>query len=301
MGKRLLLQPRGAAAAAGRRRRAGQHGQGHARAEGPQRRARAPDRRADHHQRRRVDRARDRARRPVQEHGRPARARGRQQDQRPHRRRHDDRHAAGPGDRARGHARARRRAPTRCSCGAGSSRRPSCWSAELRRMARPVEGRDDARPRGDDRRQGGRGDRRGRGRRARPRRPRGRRDDRGERRARHRGATSATGMLVENGWVSPYMVRDQERMETVFEDPHILMTNKPISHPNDLLPTLDLVMKDPRPLVDPGREGRRRRARHARRQQPAPHDRGGGGARARVRAPAHPAPRRPRRLHRRRW
>jgi chaperonin GroEL len=56
-------------------------------------------------------------------------------------------------------------------------------------------------------------------------------------------------MLVENGWVSPYMVRDTERMETVFEDPHILMTNKPISHPNDLLPALDQVMKDPRPLV----------------------------------------------------
>ena len=51
---------------------------------------------------------------------------------------------------------------------------------------------------------------------------------------------------------------------------------------------------------DPGREGRRRRARHARRQQPAPHDRGGRRARARVRAPPHPAPRRPRRVHRRR-
>jgi chaperonin GroEL len=57
------------------------------------------------------------------------------------------------------------------------------------------------------------------------------------------------GMHVENGWVSPYMVRDTERMETVFEDPHILMTNAGISHPQDLLPTLDLVMKDPRPLV----------------------------------------------------
>jgi len=57
------------------------------------------------------------------------------------------------------------------------------------------------------------------------------------------------GMHVENGWVSPYMVRDTERMETVFENPHILMTNAGISHPQDLLPTLDLVMKDPRPLV----------------------------------------------------
>jgi chaperonin GroEL len=57
------------------------------------------------------------------------------------------------------------------------------------------------------------------------------------------------GMHVENGWVSPYMVRDRARMETVFEDPYILMTDKPISHPHDLLPTLDQVMKAPRPLV----------------------------------------------------
>jgi chaperonin GroEL len=57
------------------------------------------------------------------------------------------------------------------------------------------------------------------------------------------------GMHVENGWISPYMVRDRTRMETVLEDPYILMTSKPISHPQDLLPTLDLVMKAPRPLV----------------------------------------------------
>jgi chaperonin GroEL len=57
------------------------------------------------------------------------------------------------------------------------------------------------------------------------------------------------GMVVENGWLSPYMVRDTVRMETVFEDPYILMTNKPIKHPNDLLPALDVVMKSPRPLV----------------------------------------------------
>jgi chaperonin GroEL len=57
------------------------------------------------------------------------------------------------------------------------------------------------------------------------------------------------GMHVENGWISPYMVRDPERMETVFENPHIFMTNKPLSHPNDLLPVLDLVARDQRPLV----------------------------------------------------
>jgi chaperonin GroEL len=57
------------------------------------------------------------------------------------------------------------------------------------------------------------------------------------------------GMHVENGWVSPYMAHDKQRMETVFEDPMILMTNKPITHPQDLLPALDLVMKARRPLV----------------------------------------------------
>src|SRR4051794_23269563 len=59
----------------------------------------------------------------------------------------------------------------------------------------------------------------------------------------------AEGVVVENGWVSPYMVRARDRMETVFEDPLILMTTKPVSHPNDLLPTLDVVMKAGRPLV----------------------------------------------------
>jgi chaperonin GroEL len=57
------------------------------------------------------------------------------------------------------------------------------------------------------------------------------------------------GMHVENGWVSPYLIADRERMETVFEDPYILMTDRPISHARDLLPTLDAVMKAPRPLV----------------------------------------------------
>ncbi|MDX6658864.1 MAG: chaperonin GroEL [Solirubrobacteraceae bacterium] len=57
------------------------------------------------------------------------------------------------------------------------------------------------------------------------------------------------GMHVENGHVSPYLVRDLNRMETVFEDPYILLTNKPISHVRDLMPTLDALMKSPRPLV----------------------------------------------------
>ena len=57
------------------------------------------------------------------------------------------------------------------------------------------------------------------------------------------------GMLVENGFVSPYMARDQQRMETVFENPYILMTTKPINHPQELMPAIGQVMSSPRPLV----------------------------------------------------
>jgi len=57
------------------------------------------------------------------------------------------------------------------------------------------------------------------------------------------------GMLVENGFISPYMAADQTRMETVYENPYILLTNKPISRVQDLMATLDQVMKSPRPLV----------------------------------------------------
>jgi chaperonin GroEL len=38
-------------------------------------------------------------------------------------------------------------------------------------------------------------------------------------------------------------------METVFENPYILMTTKPITHPQDLMPAIGQVMQDPRPLV----------------------------------------------------
>jgi chaperonin GroEL len=57
------------------------------------------------------------------------------------------------------------------------------------------------------------------------------------------------GMVVENGFVSPYMARDQQRMETVFENPYILMTTKPITHVQDLMPAIGQVMQSPRPLV----------------------------------------------------
>ena len=57
------------------------------------------------------------------------------------------------------------------------------------------------------------------------------------------------GMHVENGHFSPYLIQDEQRMETVFDDPYILLTNKPIAHVAGLMPTLDAVMRAPRPLV----------------------------------------------------
>jgi chaperonin GroEL len=59
----------------------------------------------------------------------------------------------------------------------------------------------------------------------------------------------AEGMVIENGFVSPYMARDQHRMETVSENPYILMTTKPINHPQDLMPAIGQVMQSPRPLL----------------------------------------------------
>ncbi|HET9124970.1 MAG TPA: chaperonin GroEL [Solirubrobacteraceae bacterium] len=57
------------------------------------------------------------------------------------------------------------------------------------------------------------------------------------------------GMQVENGHFSPYLIQDTERMETVFEDPYILLTSYPVSHIQDLMPALDAVMRSPKPLL----------------------------------------------------
>ena len=229
--------------------------------EGAQRRAGAARRRADDHQRRRHDRARDRAHQPVQEHGRAARARGRQQDVRPdratarRRRRCSRRRSC-----AKACARSTR-ARTRCCCERGieeAHRAPS--SAELQRVARPVEGRDELEhvatiAAKEDEVIGA----------SSPRRSTASAPRASSRSRRPTSPASPSrfveGMVVENGWLSPYMVRDPHRMETVFENPLVLMTNKPIKHPNDLLPILDAVMQEPAAAGHPGRDGRGRRAR----------------------------------------
>lgn len=47
------------------------------------------------------------------------------------------------------------------------------------------------------------------------------------------------GMQFDKGYVSPYMITDTERMEAVFEDAHILITDKKISSIQEILPLLE--------------------------------------------------------------
>jgi chaperonin GroEL len=57
------------------------------------------------------------------------------------------------------------------------------------------------------------------------------------------------GMQFDKGYVSPYMVTDQERMEAVLEDPYILIANQKISSVRDVLPVLEQVIQSGRPIL----------------------------------------------------
>ncbi|MEE9277920.1 MAG: chaperonin GroEL [Dehalococcoidia bacterium] len=57
------------------------------------------------------------------------------------------------------------------------------------------------------------------------------------------------GMQFDRGYISPYFVTNPERMEAVFEDPHILITDKKISAVNDILPLLEKVLRVSKSLV----------------------------------------------------
>lgn len=51
------------------------------------------------------------------------------------------------------------------------------------------------------------------------------------------------GMQFDRGYISPYMITDQDRMESVLENPYVLVTDQKISSINDLLPLLEKVMQ----------------------------------------------------------
>ncbi len=57
------------------------------------------------------------------------------------------------------------------------------------------------------------------------------------------------GMRFDKGYISAYFVTDPERMETVLEDPYILIANSKVSSVKDLLPLLEKVMQSGKPLV----------------------------------------------------
>src|ERR687897_913266 len=57
------------------------------------------------------------------------------------------------------------------------------------------------------------------------------------------------GMQFDKGYLSPYFVTDQERMEAVLDDPYILIANQKIGNVQDLLPVLNQVMQSNRPLL----------------------------------------------------
>jgi chaperonin GroEL len=57
------------------------------------------------------------------------------------------------------------------------------------------------------------------------------------------------GMQFDRGYLSPYFVTDPERMEAALEDAYILINEKKISSMKDLLPILEQVAKQGRPLL----------------------------------------------------
>ncbi|MFN6326411.1 MAG: chaperonin GroEL [Aphanizomenon sp.] len=57
------------------------------------------------------------------------------------------------------------------------------------------------------------------------------------------------GMRFDKGYISPYFATDAERMETVFDEPFILLTDKKIALVQDLVPVLEQVARSGRPLV----------------------------------------------------
>jgi len=57
------------------------------------------------------------------------------------------------------------------------------------------------------------------------------------------------GMQFDRGYISPYFVTDAERMEAVWEDAYILLTDKKVSSMQDLLPILERIIQTGKPFV----------------------------------------------------
>ncbi|NLT05269.1 MAG: chaperonin GroEL [Solirubrobacterales bacterium] len=57
------------------------------------------------------------------------------------------------------------------------------------------------------------------------------------------------GMQFDKGYISPYMVTDQDRMEATLEDPFVLIANSKIGSVRDVLPVLEQVIQSGKPIL----------------------------------------------------
>lgn len=57
------------------------------------------------------------------------------------------------------------------------------------------------------------------------------------------------GMQFDRGYISPYMITDTDKMEAVLDNPYILITDKKISSTQEILPLLEKIVQQARPLV----------------------------------------------------
>ncbi|WP_053361407.1 chaperonin GroEL [Bacillus sp. FJAT-27251] len=57
------------------------------------------------------------------------------------------------------------------------------------------------------------------------------------------------GMQFDRGYASPYMVTDSDKMEAVLENPYILITDKKIASIQEILPVLEQVVQQGKPLL----------------------------------------------------
>src|SRR5699024_11057732 len=57
------------------------------------------------------------------------------------------------------------------------------------------------------------------------------------------------GMEFDRGYASPHMITNQEKMEAELEDPYILITDKKISNIQEVLPVLEAVVQEGKPIL----------------------------------------------------
>ena len=63
------------------------------------------------------------------------------------------------------------------------------------------------------------------------------------------GLNVVEGMQFDKGYISPYFVTDTEKMETIMENPYILITDKKITNIQEILPLLEMLMQQSGKLV----------------------------------------------------